>query len=57
MKGGISLIEEDYCTCEENSGVYPDLNDEGHWLVCSGCEKVIEHTFEYFNYSSPDYYG
>ncbi|MDE1385593.1 hypothetical protein PVN32_16245 [Bacillus paralicheniformis] len=51
------MIEEDYCTCEENSGVYPDLNDEGHWLVCSGCEKVIEHTFEYFNYSSPDYYG
>ncbi|MDU0070681.1 MULTISPECIES: hypothetical protein [Bacillus] len=51
------MIEEDYCTCEENSGVSPDQNDEGHWLVCSGCEKVIEDTFEYFNYNSNDYYG
>ncbi|MCB7159960.1 hypothetical protein LI071_04640 [Bacillus subtilis] len=48
--------EVDYCTCEVFK-VYTEQNDMGHWDVCDICKKVIEDTFEYFNYNSDDYYG
>lgn len=51
------MFKEDYCKCLKSSSISEELNDQGHWSVCSDCNKAIEDTFEYFNYNSDDYYG
>jgi len=47
----------DFCKCENRSGVYSETGTLGCWLVCRGCNKVIEDSYAYFNLYEGNTYG
>jgi hypothetical protein len=41
----ITTKEQDYCSCENDSGVYSRSNEWGEWDCCTDCDKVIEDSY------------
>ncbi|WP_018768074.1 hypothetical protein [Bacillus sp. 105MF] len=41
--------EQEYCSCENSSGVYSEWIDNGTWDYCDDCKKKIDGSFCYDN--------
>ncbi|WP_205520261.1 hypothetical protein [Virgibacillus doumboii] len=43
------MKEEDYCICNNGSGIYTDNEMFGYWEYCTACNKKIEDGFHYYD--------
>ena len=39
---------QEYCQCENSSGVYTETSDFGYWDVCCDCNKVVDGSYELY---------
>lgn len=57
MKREGDKLEEEFCKCENSSGVSSQPEDFGYWLVCTKCNKKIEDSYEYYNHYDGEDHG